>query len=87
MAFAVRTADKGLSVYRVPADGGPEEVGKWRGVSHVLVGDFANLSRDQLLIVFNKSEWIMTKMVCLNWVGNFLMLQPSMRYRSSLSLI
>lgn len=57
MAFAVRTADKGLRAYRVPGEGEPEEVGRWGGVDQVLVGDFTDLSRDQLLVLFSESEW------------------------------
>lgn len=57
MAFAVRTADKGVTAYRVPAEGEPEEVGKWGGVDLVLVGDFTGLSREQLLVLFSDSEW------------------------------
>lgn len=56
MAFAVSTADKGLTTYRVPAEGELEQLGRWGGVDHVLVGDFANLCRDQLLVAFNESE-------------------------------
>lgn len=58
MAFAVRTADKGLRAYRVPGEGEPEEVGRWGGVDCVLVGDFADLFRDQLLVLFSESEWV-----------------------------
>lgn len=58
MAFAVRTADKGLRAYRVPGEGEPEEVGRWGGVDRVLVGDFADLFRDQLLVLFSESEWV-----------------------------
>lgn len=58
MAFAVRTAGKGLRAYRVPGEGEPEEVGRWGGVDRVLVGDFTDLSRDQLLVLFSESEWV-----------------------------
>ena len=33
-----------------------QEAGRWEGVSHMLLGDIANISKDQLLLLFNDSE-------------------------------
>ena len=61
MAFAVLTEDWKLTAYRMVVASGEraesEEVGQWEGVAHVLVGDFASLGRDQLLVLFSESEW------------------------------
>ena len=56
MAFAVRTAGERLTAYQVPPEGEPRETGWWEGVAHVLVGNFADLTRDQLLLLFSTSE-------------------------------
>ena len=53
MAFAVRTANEELAAYRVSSEGEPRETGRWEGVAHVLVGNFANLTKDQLLLLFS----------------------------------
>ena len=58
IGLVVRTADKALATYRVPgSEGEPRGVGRWEEVEGFLVGDFAHLSRDQLLVLFSDSEW------------------------------
>ena len=58
IGLIVRTADKALATYRVPGgEGEPGEVGRWEEVEGFLVGNFAHLSRDQLLVLFSDSEW------------------------------
>ena len=53
MVVAVKTADDRVTAYRVVScDAEPREVGRWGGVAYILVGDFANHSRDQLLLLW-----------------------------------
>ena len=52
--LSVRTTLGGVTAYRVPWEEEGEEptvIGEWEGVVKVLAGDFARLSREQLLII------------------------------------
>ena len=56
VTFAVRTDDNVLTAHRVVSDGETEEAGRWVGVDCGLVGNFAQLTTDQLLIIYSDSE-------------------------------
>ena len=55
--LAVGTTLGGVTVYRVPWEEEGEEptvIGEWEGVVKVLAGDFARLSREQLLLIITE---------------------------------
>lgn len=51
----VMSGDGQVKAYRLTSSGmtAPKEEGSWVGVAEVLVGDFANLNREQLLLLLN----------------------------------